>query len=403
MSSLTKSQKMIIIGVLLLANALGVMSTDLYTPSMPHLPALLATTAELVQLTLALNALAFGLAQLIIGPLADRFGRRPVFLVGMVVFAVVTVGCGLAVTIEQLLLARVLQGVAAAAHGVIVLAVITDIFEERQRVKVMAIYGIVFAVAPAVAPIIGGYIHVLWGWRANFFVISILAIPVLGLALVYLRETGQPDRTALQPRQLGRNYLVLIRERRFITYSLMMALNLGMLFAYITEAPFVLIDLFGVPTQHFGYYHLVMVSCFMLGSVVASQWVKRSPPQQMLKYGMLMTCAGVTLFAAQEFLIEPTRVSFIATFCLLIFSAAPMFAVLPALAMAAAPKGTGTASALFGSVEMLGGGGAALLVLLLHDGTSRPLVVTIIILFALMMLLHLYSEWRVARHAARGS
>ena len=109
------------------------MSTDMYAPSMPHLPELLGTSAEMVQLTLALNALAFGFAQLIIGPMSDRFGRRPIFIAGLFLFGVFSLACALAVNIEQLIVARIFQGATASVEAVIVLAVISDLFEKLGR------------------------------------------------------------------------------------------------------------------------------------------------------------------------------------------------------------------------------------------------------------------------------
>lgn len=379
--TLTQKEKIIIVSILLLASSLSVMSTDLYTPSMPHLPELLDTTADMIQLTLALNVLAFGAAQLILGPASDRYGRRPVFLVGIGLFALFSLGCALANTVEQLITARILQGAAASVEAVLVLAIFTDIFEEKQRIKAIALYGVVFALAPGVAPIIGGYVHVWFGWRANFQIVSVLGVLVSILALFYLHETGRADKNAILPRQLLCNYIKLLGARTFMVCSVMMALNLGILFTFITEAPFLLIDLFGVPTEQFGLYQLLIVATYAVGSLIASNLVRWISPQRLLNYSLLMGTIGVTILVVQEFLFQSTLINFISVFAFLMFALAPLWAIIPAMAMSAAPTGSGTASAMFGALEMTGAGGAGLLVSILHDGTSRPMITVIMIMF----------------------
>jgi len=154
------------------------LSTDLYTPSLPSLPEVFGTTAPTVQLTMSVNLAAFALAQLFHGPLADRFGRRPVLLTGMILFAATAVMAASAWSIGALILARALMGMAAAVEAVIALAVILDLYDEAGAVRVLAFYSMVIAIAPAVAPLVGGYVHVWLGWRANFWLLAALILAV---------------------------------------------------------------------------------------------------------------------------------------------------------------------------------------------------------------------------------
>ena len=179
--------KRILLILLVSASVITMMSTDLYVPSLAHLPELLGTSPEWVKLTVSLNIAAYGIATLVHGPLSERFGRRPVLLWGMVGFTLASFLCAGAADIGQLLFARILQGIAAAVEGVVVLAIIRDVFSQKEQVRAIAIYGIATAFAPAVAPLLGGYIHVYFGWRMNFYFLSSLALLVT-LLIALLRK-----------------------------------------------------------------------------------------------------------------------------------------------------------------------------------------------------------------------
>ena len=155
--------KRIVVFILVLASSLAMMSTDIYAPSLAHLPAYFSTSPENIKLTMSLNAAAYALATLVHGPLSERFGRKPVLLWGMIGFTLFSLCCALAQTVEQLIIARIFQGISAAVEGVLVLAIIRDLFDEIEQVKVIGLYGVASCVSPAAAPIIGGYVHVFFG------------------------------------------------------------------------------------------------------------------------------------------------------------------------------------------------------------------------------------------------
>ena len=183
----------LVVCVLVLTSSVSIMSTDMYTPSLPDLADWFDTTPTRVKLTISLNMLAFGVAQLIHGPLSDRYGRKPVLLVSSLFVVFLSLGCALAQTIDQLIVARILLGLAAAAEAVIGLAIIKDLYNEKEQVKAMALLGMAVAIAPAIGPIIGGYLHVAFGWQSNFYVISAMAfLSMLILSLIHISEPTRP-------------------------------------------------------------------------------------------------------------------------------------------------------------------------------------------------------------------
>ncbi|MDX1514650.1 MAG: MFS transporter, partial [Gammaproteobacteria bacterium] len=151
---------------LLACTSISILSTGLYTPSLPHLAGLLSTDPGTVQLTMSLNLLAFSIAQLAHGPLSDRFGRRRLLLIGLGCYAAASLVCALAGSIGGLLTGRVAQGAFASVASVVVAVIIREYYGGAKAVAVMGLYGVTLGFIPALGPIIGGYVFVWFGWRA---------------------------------------------------------------------------------------------------------------------------------------------------------------------------------------------------------------------------------------------
>ena len=364
--------------LLISASFVSILSTDLYTPSLPHLQGVFDTDAEQVQLTMSLNLLGFALAQLLYGPLSDRIGRRPVLLGGMLGFAVASLGCALAGSIEALILARVLQGMTACAEAVIGYAVIREIYDEAGAVRVLGAYGMGIAFAPAIGPIIGGYMHVLFGWRSNFFLLTGLILVVAFLIWRNLPETlKQPDLGAVNPRRVLTGYLALLRDSAFMAYVLVAGLVIAGLFAMVTAFPFLFIERMGVRTEHYGYYYAAIVLAYFLGSLVVNRVAGRLSSDGLLAIGLGFCAVGgsALLLLVAGALETPVRVT--ATQCLFAFGLGLALATAPIRAFDVSRQGHGYAAALIGAVEMGLGGLGAFLVGVLHDGTAWPIAFVI--------------------------
>jgi DHA1 family bicyclomycin/chloramphenicol resistance-like MFS transporter len=335
--------------LLILASAVSILATDLYTPSMPHLQDVFDTDAGWVQLTITLNLAAYALAQLIYGPLSDRIGRRPVLLGGMVGFAAASIGCALAGSIETFILARVLQGLTACAEAVVAYAVIRELYDQAGAVRVYAAYGMAVALAPAVGPVIGGYMHVWLGWRSNFILLTGLIILVTLLIWRYLPETLQkPDRGALLPRRLLRGYATLLGDSPFMTYTLIMALVLG-----------------------------------GLGS------------DPLLAIGLALCALGGGSFSLLVAAGQETPLAVTVTQCFFGLGLGLVFATAPVRAFDVCRAGHGYAAAMLGALPMAGGGLATFCIALLHDDSAWPiaLLLTVTTLSAAALYLTV-QPWR---------
>ncbi len=377
----------LIIAILVLASSTSIMSTDMYTPSLPDLAIEFDTSASMVELTISLNFLAFGLAQFFHGPLSDRFGRRPVLMVSLLCVALLSLMCTVATSVEQLIATRILLGLAAAAEAVIGLAIIKDLYNEKQQIKLLAAFGMVIALVPAIAPIIGGFLHVRFGWQSNFYVISALAVFSVFVIALCLPESTTPDKQALLIKPLLRRYLGLLKNKNFLVHSLMLGIALGIVYVFVTTAPIVLIGSYGVAPDHFGFYQGMLVGCFFIGSMVAGKMIDYWSSERLMIVGCALAVSGVALLLLLYLVTNFTAVSFTLCFCLIAFGISSVFAVAPSRALSSVVGNTGTSSAMLSGLEQVLAALAALVVSLLNNGTEGPIVLVTSVLAIILMLL----------------
>ncbi len=384
--------------LLIAASAVSILSTDLYTPSLPHLQGYFSADAEAVQLTMSLNLLGFALAQLVYGPLSDRFGRRPILLGGMLGFALSTLACVLAPDLESLIAARVLQGVTACTEVVVGYAVIRELYDEAGAVKVLGAYGMAVALAPAVGPLIGGLMHVSFGWRSNFVLLLGLIVLVTLLIWRYLPETlAQPDREATQPRKILAGYAALLRNGAYMTYALILGGTMAALFAFVTEGPFLFIEGLGVATESYGYYYAAIVLAYFVGAMAANRAAGRLPVDGIAFAGLLLCALGPAVLIGLTALDLVGGLTFTAALSAFALGLGLIFASAPVRAFDVCTAGRGLAAALLGALEIGCAGLGALLVAWLHDGSAWALSLTMALCtFGPLLAYLVLRPWRFA-------
>jgi len=380
--------KTLMLIIMMLTSAVSIMSTDLYAPSLPHLAELLDTTPEWVKLTLGLNAMAYGIAQLFFGPMSDRFGRRPLMLFGVISFSLFSLLCALVDDIYQLIGMRVLQGISAGAGAVLVLAVITDIFPSKERIKALALYGSVLALAPALAPTIGGYIHVNLGWRYNFYLLALVATIISIMALRYLPETNKELKKSMPVAGVLNGYLGLLKDPAFVGYSLLTSCALASVFAFVAAGPFILINQFSVATEHYGYYQLITVLFFILGSWVSAMIAEKVSTRRLLSCGLLLFTSGAMALVLIIYNQALSPTSLIVAVGIMNIGLGPIFAVAPSLAMNTKSAPSGVAAAMLGCLEMVGPTLAAISIGVFHDGSAMPYGITVLVIALTALVLY---------------
>lgn len=350
--------------------AFGAISTDLYLPSMPALGKDLSAEPALVQLTFSAFMIGFALAQLVYGPLSDRFGRRPVLLLGLTIYVVAAGLCALAQTIEQLIFARFLLALGACSGPVLARAVVRDLYGRERAARMLAYMGAVMGVIPAVAPTIGGFLTAYIGWRSNFLFLAAFAAACLLGTWFLLQESNRfRDPAATQPVRLLRNYRYLLGQPDFLGYSLAIGFIFGGFAAYIPSSSYLLIDYVGISVANYGYYFAIGVGGYVLGTLIAGRFGARIGLDRMILLGSLIGLLGAALFLGGALVGWKHWVPIIGPATVMLVGVGLIVPNAVAGAIGPYPTMAGAASALMGFVQMSFGAISSIVVGSLFDGT----------------------------------
>jgi len=269
---------------------------DAYLPAFPAIAQEFNAAPLAVQQTLSAYLGSYAFMMLWHGALSDALGRRPVVLANLAIYAFATLGCAIAGNIESLWLFRVVQGLCAGAGLVIGRAIVRDRFQGHEAQRLMSQMTLVFGIAPAVAPVLGGLMLNVFGWRAIFWMLLALVAAVFAWAALRLPETlPRAARQPLHPRALWRNYRTVLFTVDFALLASMLALNFAGFFIYIAGAPGFLIDLLGITTWGFAWLFVPMIGGIMLGAILSGRFAGRRSPQWTVRAGYALIFAGVAL------------------------------------------------------------------------------------------------------------
>lgn len=350
------------------------LSTDLYLATLPGMAADFGVAASAVQHTLSLFVIGFGTAQLVSGPLSDRFGRKPVILGGLTLYLAASIACALAPSLYLLVAARFAQAIGCCTGVVVARAVIRDAYAPAEGAKVLAKASSLLSLAPIFGPILGGYLQVAFGWRAAFVALAIAGLLVWLAALRRMRESNaQRDIEALRPAQLGRTYLDVARSPAFWAYALPGTLSYASIFAFISGTPFVLIRVLGVPTQHYGYYFACGVFGYLGGTLLCRRLIGRIGLQRSLEAGTTIGLLGGLGFLAMALGGWSNPAMVVAAQFVVMVAHGINFPCAQAGSLAPFPEKAGAAAGLFGFISMLGAFFTGTWVGGSHDGTVLPL------------------------------
>ncbi|QSP95440.1 Bcr/CflA family multidrug efflux MFS transporter [Marinobacter salinisoli] len=382
------------------AVALGPLATDMYLPALPQIGSDFGAGTDQVQLTLSLYLAGFALAQLVCGPLADRFGRKPIMIGGLILFALASIGCAMATSIDTLMLCRFLQALGGSAGPVLGRATIRDIYRPREAARILAIVASIMALAPAVAPTLGGVLVSSLGWHSIFLVLGGYGLLMALIVAFGIPEPMRPEyRQPLRLCTLMRNYRRIGTDISFLGYTLTNALVYAGLFAFLSGSSFVLIEFLGVATEHFGLYFACMVVGYVVGNLAAVRLGRKLMPDQILLRGLVFAVAGGGLIAALALSGVYNVWAVILPQALFMVGTGMVLPQTMAGALANFPRMAGSASALFGFVQMATAAVAGVLVGYLHDGTSVVMATIIAICACAALASYLLL---VQRHPAPG-
>mgnify|MGYP003700531827 CR=1 FL=1 len=352
--------------------SMGVLSISLYVPSLPAIRAEFAVGPDAVQRTLTFFLVGFAGAQLVIGPLSDRFGRRPVLLGGLIGYMAAGLLCAMAPDILSLTIGRFLQGFAACVGPVVGRAVVRDLFEGPAAGRAFGLIGTALAVVPALAPILGGVIQTRLGWEAAFLTLAAVGLALFAICMRRLDETIRERLpNAMEPARLLTIYGGLIRNRYYVGHAMAGGFVFGGFFGYMTDAPFLFIEELQVPPDLFGFLLVFTVAGYASGSYTSGRLAGVLPGRHIILAG-----TGIAVAAALMLLAFSEELSLARVIGPMTLYALGFGLTLPASlagALGPFPRVAGSASALLGFIQMAAAGASSAIVQPLYDGTARSL------------------------------
>ncbi|WP_117234697.1 Bcr/CflA family multidrug efflux MFS transporter [Vibrio maerlii] len=352
------------------------LAIDMYLPAMPTIARDLGVEAGAVQITLTAYTAGFALGQLLHGPLADSFGRRPVLLTGVFLFGIAAMVSATTTGIDALTYVRTAQGFAGAAAAVVIQAVVRDMFDREDFARTMSFITLVITLAPLVAPLIGGHLALWFGWRSIFWVLAIFAAVVIAAVLWKIPETLPVEkRQPLRFRTTIKNYVSLCMNPVAVGLVLSGAFSFAGMFAFLTAGSFVYIDIFGVSPDQFGYLFGLNIITMIIMTTINGRVVKKVGLHGMLRFGLtVQLIAGLGLFFSWIFDlglwgIVPFVMLFIGTLSTIGSNSM-------ALLLSAYPTMAGTASSLAGTLRFGTGSVVGAVVSFMPSDSVWPMTVT---------------------------
>ncbi|WP_298985353.1 multidrug effflux MFS transporter [uncultured Roseibium sp.] len=361
--------------VLGLLAAVGPFAIDLYLPAMPEIVQSLNTDDAAAHMTFTVYFIAFGVAQLFYGPLADRFGRKPPVFLGLVIFIIGSILCAMASDVSMLTLGRFVQALGAAAPMVIVRAVVRDLHTGTEATKLMALVMLVISISPMLAPLTGSMIIQFGSWRLIFYALALISLAAMVQMAFLLPETLPDNRRArIDPMAMIRSTVYLLRDGKFMGLTLIGGFSLASFFVFIASAPLVYMTQYGLTPTTFSLVFAVNAIGFFASSQFAASLGQRFGMGRVALVAVFGFAAATSLlfvlvWAGFDDLWVLMALLFIGNSCL-------GQVIAPTMVMALEDHGehAGMASSLGGTFQMVAGGIMILICSPFFDRTALPLV-----------------------------
>lgn len=365
---------------------------ELSLPSFPDIARAFDVSEEVIEGTISLNFLGFCLSALFYGPLSDRFGRRPILLLGTVLFLIGSISCSLATTIEMILLSRFIQGLGAAGSFVVVFTMISDAYKDNKATYWIGLLNAILTATMALSPILGGYLNAYFGWSACYTFVAFVTAVQLILLCLYLPETrkGQDVRVSAAIK----DYVQLLSSFRFIQSSLIPSLIAGGYMAFVSVIPFLYRDQLGMPLSQFSWHQASIIASFSLMSYCANRISNYFGDIRSAFIGSLVSAmATAALFFAANITAIPSVFLITPLMCLLAGACAIPFAVVFSASLAVAKDKNGPASSLLMSMRTLLCAFTVQLAGNMYNGTLLSTAAIVALCCSLSLLLVISFYW----------
>ncbi|MFC5407823.1 multidrug effflux MFS transporter [Larkinella bovis] len=372
---MTRRQHAIVILILGTLTTISPFSIDMYLPGFPAIAKSLHTTIDQVQLSLTAYLIGISFGQILYGPLLDRYGRKLPLYGGLVLYLVASVGCALTNSIETLILMRLLQALGGCVGLVAAQALVRDLFPVSKIAQVFSLLTLVVAVSPMIAPTIGGYATVAMGWHSIFLILAgITALIIIAIYFV-LPDGKKPDPSlSLRPRAVVSNYLTVMKQPQFLTYSLVAGIATSAPFAYIAGSPDVFMNIYHLSEQQYGWIFAFLSIAIIAPSQLNHILLKRFQSEQIIFTTLVLQSIVGILMLAGTWAGWFGPYGLIAVLFVFLLGQSLTGPNASALSLAPFTRHAGSAAALMGSFRMGFGALVSASVSIFHNRTAIPMV-----------------------------
>ncbi len=375
---IVKRLHLLALGALVVAYGLGPMATQILVPAVPFVHRDFAIPMAAAQTLISLSFLTIGVMTLVYGPLSDRFGRRPVILVGTGLFCLGSIVAGFAPTPEVLILGRMVQAAGSSAGLTLTRTIIHDVYGRERSGQVLAYLTTAMIFVPMLSPGVGGVLLDHASWRAIFAVCVLFGLTAFSLLALYLPETIHERRADLGLRQTFRNFGILLRDRRYLGPALFFGFVMATFFATQAAIPYLMVEVLGDSATEYGIWFAVVCVFYVGGNYVSGRFGHRVARSKLILISAIgCLAAGIAGLAAATLFAWTTALLFVPMIFLSFFGALAI-APVQAEAVAARPEYSGAASGLMSGMQMAIGAAAVQLVGFTHDGTPYPMFLALL-------------------------
>ncbi len=364
--------------LLVALTACGTLGMHMIIPALPATAAALHVADSTIQLTITLYLVGLAIGQLLYGPVSDRFGRRPVLLAGLTLYTLAGAVTAIVPNATALIAARIVQSIGGCSGLVLGRAIVRDAATPDRAAAQLALLTLVMSMAPAIAPVIGGYATAWWSWRASFALLAAIGGVTLLAGVLFLPETLTTEGQARSARAMFYSYVRLLSSRTFCGYAIGGACTTTSFYAFMSASPFIFEHRLHRPPQEVGMYYLVLMGGVALGGLSANRLAGRLRPRTALRIANGLAIFGASLFMLADltnWLTVPTMVGPVALFMVGAGMASP-FAITGAVSVN--PQAIGAASGLYGFVQMTYGVLCTVVVETWSPGSVYPVAIALL-------------------------
>ncbi|HEU5146434.1 MAG TPA: multidrug effflux MFS transporter [Chryseosolibacter sp.] len=372
---MTRRQHFTLILILGALSTLSPFSIDMYLPGFPAIASDLDTTIDVVQLSLTSYFIGIAAGQLLYGPLLDRFGRKRPLYAGLGIYVIASFGCALIHSADALIFMRFIQAVGGCAGMVAAQALVRDLFPIEKIAQAFSWITLVIAISPMIAPAVGSYVAVAFGWQAIFVILASLALMlIVGIYFALPAGKGPDSSLSLLPKPVMKNFVTVIKQPQFLLYTLAGGIATSAPFAYIAGSADVFMNFYGVNEKEYGFI-FAFIAFFIIGSTQLNHFLlRRFTSSQIIRTTLIYQTILAVVLIGGAWLFSIGKYELIGLTALFLGGQGLTNPNANALALAPFSKHVGSAASLAGAFRMGMGGFVSALVSVFHNGTAMPMI-----------------------------